>query len=252
MNSGGDAAEQVIRLSLNGVEVAAKITGAAAKHIAILLYTILKDQNQNKQTCKKGKASLKAMMKSGKELTMFTVKNSDLAKFTEVAKKYGVLYCALTDRNNKDPNAQVDIITKAECAPMINRIVERYGMSSVTQKDTILPKPMVRKDRESGIVDMSDKKDKEPDIGAAERLLDDLLGKPMRQKEPTTNLPMKKTERFPLSRNILDTPMKSAKDTIKSPQEPTVKKELQALISNRKKQSKVSTMKKSQKFNEAR
>lgn len=31
MNNGGDAAEQVVRLSLEGFEVAAKLTGSAAK-----------------------------------------------------------------------------------------------------------------------------------------------------------------------------------------------------------------------------
>lgn len=34
MNPAGDAAEQIVRMSLNGVEVAAKITGAGAKHLA--------------------------------------------------------------------------------------------------------------------------------------------------------------------------------------------------------------------------
>ena len=33
MNTGGDAAEQVVRLSLEGFEVAAKLTGTAAKEI---------------------------------------------------------------------------------------------------------------------------------------------------------------------------------------------------------------------------
>ena len=36
MNPGGDAAEQVVRLSLEGVEVAARITGTGAKNIASL------------------------------------------------------------------------------------------------------------------------------------------------------------------------------------------------------------------------
>lgn len=40
MNTGGEAAEQVVRMSLNGVEVAAKITGEGAKQLAVLLYTI--------------------------------------------------------------------------------------------------------------------------------------------------------------------------------------------------------------------
>ena len=42
MNTGGEAAEQIVRMSLEGFEVAAKITGAGAKNIAILLYNLLK------------------------------------------------------------------------------------------------------------------------------------------------------------------------------------------------------------------
>ena len=43
MNPGGDAAEQVVRLSLEGVEVAAKISGNGAKNIALLLWEKVKD-----------------------------------------------------------------------------------------------------------------------------------------------------------------------------------------------------------------
>ena len=63
MNPGGDAAEQVVRLSLEGVEVAAKITGNGAKNIALLLYATLKQEQKTK-----GKARLTSMLKSGKEL----------------------------------------------------------------------------------------------------------------------------------------------------------------------------------------
>ena len=48
MNTGGEAAEQIVRMSLEGFEVAAKITGAGAKNIAILLYTILKEEKKTK------------------------------------------------------------------------------------------------------------------------------------------------------------------------------------------------------------
>ena len=39
MNTGGEAAEQIVRMSLEGFEVAAKITGAGAKNIAVLLHS---------------------------------------------------------------------------------------------------------------------------------------------------------------------------------------------------------------------
>ena len=37
MNTTGDAAEQIVRMSLNGVEVAARITGTGAKELAIMI-----------------------------------------------------------------------------------------------------------------------------------------------------------------------------------------------------------------------
>ena len=53
MTNGGDAAEQVVRLSLEGFEVAAKLSGAAAKNIAVLLVSVLKQEQKTK-----GKARL--------------------------------------------------------------------------------------------------------------------------------------------------------------------------------------------------
>ena len=60
--SSGEAAEQVVRMSLNGVEVAAKISGKAAERLAVLLYAVLKDQKKTR-----GKTRLNSMLRSGKE-----------------------------------------------------------------------------------------------------------------------------------------------------------------------------------------
>ena len=62
MNSSGDAAEQVVRLSLEGFEVVAKVSGEAAKSIAVLLISALKQEQKTK-----GRARLTNMIKSGKE-----------------------------------------------------------------------------------------------------------------------------------------------------------------------------------------
>ena len=59
MNNGGDAAEQVVRLSLEGFEVAARLSGSAAKNIALLLVSVLKQEQKTK-----GKARLTNMIKS--------------------------------------------------------------------------------------------------------------------------------------------------------------------------------------------
>lgn len=70
MSYSGDAAEQVVRMSLEGAEVAAKITGAGAKQVAVLLYAILREQKKTK-----GKTRLTNMLRSGKELKVFAVKD---------------------------------------------------------------------------------------------------------------------------------------------------------------------------------
>ena len=86
MSVNGDASEQVVRLSLEGFEVIAKLTGSGAKNIAAMLYTMLKDKNKN-QT--RGKMRLSRMLQAGKQLKVFTVSKEDLKTFVREAKNYG-------------------------------------------------------------------------------------------------------------------------------------------------------------------
>lgn len=125
MNTSSDAAEQIVRLSLEGFEVAAKVSGSGAKNIAVLLYTILKDKQKTA-----GKTTLTNMLKSGKELKVFSVKANEFEKFTQEAKRYGVLYSALINKKDKHLDGVVDIMVRAEDAAKINRIVERFKLSS--------------------------------------------------------------------------------------------------------------------------
>ena len=130
MTNSGDAAEQVVRLSVEGFEVAARLTGSAAKNIAILLASVLK-QEATQANKTRGKARLTNMIKSGKELKVFSIPNKDLKKFTEQAKRYGVLYCVLRDKNTRGDNVPIDIIARAEDASKIQRIVERFELGKV-------------------------------------------------------------------------------------------------------------------------
>lgn len=124
MNTAGDAAEQIVRMSLNGVEVAAKITGVGAKELAMMIYAIAKDQKKTK-----GKIRLSNMLRSEKPLKVFAVKDSELAQFCKEAKKYGVLYCVLKDKDAGD--GLTDIMVRAEDASKINRIFERFKLATV-------------------------------------------------------------------------------------------------------------------------
>lgn len=152
MSYSGEAADQVVRLSLNGVEVAAKLSGSAAKQLAIMLYAILKDQKKTK-----GKIRLTNMLRSGKELKVFAVKDGDLQKFCEEAKKYGVLYCVLKDKNATD--GITDIMVRAEDAAKVNRIFTRFGLATV---DLAAVKTEIVKEQEKGRTGNDAKKDSAP------------------------------------------------------------------------------------------
>ena len=64
-------------------------------------------------------------------MRVYTLQQKDIAMFKKHAKKYGILYCVLKDNKNKDPNAEVDIIARAEDVSKINRIIERFSMNGV-------------------------------------------------------------------------------------------------------------------------
>ena len=245
MNTGGEAAEQIVRMSLEGFEVAARITGAGAKNIAILLYSILKEEQKTK-----GKARLTNMLRSGKELKVFTVKSGDLKKFTQEAKKYGVLYCVLADRGNKDPDAEVDVIARAEDASKISRIVERFSLASVDTASIVTEaekskgaKGKAKDAKTAGEKDAGAKDGQpEPDVGVEEKaekdkLMDALMGKPMQKEENAPNPSVAKTEKSPLSEPTLKQQRKPAEGaTMAKTEKPSVREELRKIKESRKEQ----------------
>ena len=85
MGSSGDAAEQVVRMSLEGVETIAKITGKGAENLAKLLIAEMKKPQRTK-----GRASLMSMLKQKKPIKVFEIDDKSLRTFCQEAKKYGV------------------------------------------------------------------------------------------------------------------------------------------------------------------
>lgn len=218
MSVSGDTSEQVVRLSLEGFEVLAKLTGTGAKNIAAMLYTIMKDKKQTK-----GKTRLNNMLKSGKPLKIFSIKQEDLNKFRYEAKKYGILYCALMDRKHKDIDGMVDIMVKDEDASRINRIVQRFKLTTIdTAKiDTVVTKAIA--DREAKKKELGvQEKSKE------EQLEEVLQTKPIQKEEVTNeNFNLAKTK-SPQSEPSSKT-SKMQEGVSKGEKKPSVRKELAKL-----------------------
>ena len=142
MNVSSDAAEQIVRMSLEGMEVMLKISGQGAKLAAVRLAAALKEEEKTR-----GKSRLTSMLKSGKPLKVYEIQQKDLKTFAYEAKRYGVLYTVLKDKNNKADDATIDIISRVEDASKIQRITERFKLSTIdaaevskTDNDRLFPK----------------------------------------------------------------------------------------------------------------
>ena len=240
MNTSGEAADQVVRMSLEVGEAALKITGAGAKQLAVILYAVLKEQKKTK-----GRARLETLVRSGKPLTVYSVKESDLKQFVTEAKRYGILYCAV--RNPKGSiDGMVDVVVKEEDAPRINRIVERFKFASVTEAAQI--KTEIEKSREEKShgksretlsaqagPDTGKPKQKEkppqdqkamsgktpaapqqerPEKSQEDRLMDELFGEPIKKEGKQQNPSLAKTEKSRLSEPISVRPDKTAEGDV--------------------------------------
>lgn len=157
MNAGGETADQVVKMSLEGIEVAANIAikagGNATRSLAAMLYAILTDQKKVK-----GKTRLNSLLKSGKELKVFAIRNQDLKLFCEEAKRYGVLYSVLKEKNNTD--GICDIMVRAEDAAKISRIVDKFELATI---DTKAIRESIMAERENSLKDVPIMNDKQHD-----------------------------------------------------------------------------------------
>ena len=221
MSVNGDASEQVVRLGLEGFEVTIKLIGSGAKNLLAMLYAMQKDKNKN-QT--RGRMKLTKMLQTGKPLKIFTISKDDLKTFSKEAKTYGITYCALRDKNSKNTDAMIDVIVKEEDASRINRIVEKFKLTTV---DTARMETEVTKsieDRES------QKKEMGVQEKSKEQQLEEVLSEKPLQKEQYTheNFNVAKTEKSPLSKPSLTT-SKMQEGVSKEVTKPSVKKELAEL-----------------------
>lgn len=102
--NGGDAAEQMVRILLDGTETVVKITGEGARQLAAFLYAWAQ-QERGKNPAQHGRTSMVRLLKSGQELQVFRLRKEEYAAFKPQARQYKLLYAAL--RNRQDPDGRI-------------------------------------------------------------------------------------------------------------------------------------------------
>ena len=179
MSQHGEAAEQIVNMATNvtvkGVECLTNLAGRGALSLATFLIAALKDEKRTS-----GKARMRAF--NGKPTKVFAIKAKDLKLFAEEAKKYGVLYAAVI--NKKQPDGIVDVVVNVNDAARVNRITERFALSTV---DVEKIRADIMKAREEKAKQDAVKERTTPPAGKEahtvdDKTLDDMLGKPAPQK----------------------------------------------------------------------
>ena len=173
MNTSADAADQIVRMSLNGAEVALRVSGAGAKQASILIFRALKSaKNESART--RGAIRLANLARSGKKLDVTEIMDTDLRKFCTEAKKYGILYTILKDRNRTD--GTTEIMYKSEDKEKLALIFDKLNMATYDAaevKNEIAP-------------DLETKKAPEktgPETSDPDHFVEELMKKP--EKNPT-------------------------------------------------------------------
>ena len=137
MNTGGDAAERLVRDSLMITEEAVQLAGLGAKNLAAILVALAKEEEKTH-----GPTRLTRLLRSGEELKLLPIKSEDLRQFRQLAKEYGVLFCPI--KNKSLDNGLNDILFPASAAASVNRVLEHMGYPVPREKAVEVKKEAAR------------------------------------------------------------------------------------------------------------
>ena len=189
MNTSGEAADQIVKIFMDGAERLVRLSGSGVKHGTVLVYSLAKEQHKTK-----GKARLSNMLKSGKTLKVYTFKDSDLPQFKKVASQYGILYSILKEKDNT--GGVFDVMVRAEDENKIARIIERFKFAQV---DVSTLRAEVVKETEQSQEEVKENpttdaqtppETEHPTKSEAQRVADDIFSEPQQGDKATPQNPL--------------------------------------------------------------
>ena len=119
----GDAAEEVVRMAVNGADVAIRLVGAGAKNLALLFLAWSRNDKVHA-----GKTSLPKLISSGDEMHVLSLSKEEYAAFKKQARKK-ITYAPFLNNKNKD--GKVDVVVGMKQEGIVNRILDRIGYQNI-------------------------------------------------------------------------------------------------------------------------
>lgn len=129
MDVSGDVADLMVKESIQLTEASIKLLAAGSKNLTAFLWALARD---NKKLV--GKTSMARLLREGKELKVFHIKEDDLVEFRSFARK-NILFAAVKDTRSTD--GMVDLVTNVDFVSQVNLFMERrgYGLPAKGQED---------------------------------------------------------------------------------------------------------------------
>lgn len=230
MSTESESAEQVVRLSLEGFEVVAKLTGSMAKNIGAMLYAMSKDTNKKS----KGKVRLSRLMKDGSNITFFSIQKEDYENFKKQARRYRIPYCSAYNKNKKTSDGLINLVIREQDAQRVNSVVEQYN---ITKVDVEKVEKILDEDTKETVAQNTEKPVIDKDIqekNTSQDLMNRLLKK-QNIKEENENInpsSISSPEKDSPSENILKTSEGNAKMMNNTDERPSVIEKIERIKEN--------------------
>ena len=144
MDVSAEAADLVVKESIQATESAVKLAGSGLKNVAALLLALAK---QDYKVTGKTSANRLARDNSAPALVL-PLKKEDTAKFQKLAKEYGVLYFLAQKKGNE--SGYVNIVSNQNYAAQLNAVMETlaYPIPQKAKEEEALKKAHPRAPQE--------------------------------------------------------------------------------------------------------
>ncbi len=146
----GEAAE-ILKVTIEGAEVAFKLMGTGVKGIralaGLIKYLIDRDKLE-------GKTSMIKLLRQGSDLQVFKFDEDQIKTFERYAKRYGILYTKLPDINKED--GMTEILFHTDSLPRVLALQEKMKVGRVTSLEEYISNG--KKEEIDKIIDSLDEK----------------------------------------------------------------------------------------------
>ena len=150
MDVSAEAADLVVKESLQATESAAKLAGTGLKNVAALLLALAKG---NEKVV--GKTNSKRLARDPAPAEVIRIKKEDMGQFQKLAKEFGILYFFAQKKGNT--SGYVNVVSTQNYTAQLNAVLEEMGypipqraQEEETPKKARARAPQVKSSRERG------------------------------------------------------------------------------------------------------